>query len=634
MNKTVYLLLSFAVAVALAFGASSQVLASAAFENGIEGQRSALLVSSVYYVSTTGRDTNSGSMTAPFKTFAKAVSVLAPGDTLQVMPGTYYESLRLTASGTASAPINVIGNGAILDMRRSQRTGIGISGRYINLSNFEVTGAIGPGIGTQGKYITIKNNNVHDNVTENGVGTCGSGTSWSSAIKVGVGGENITIENNTVYHNCGEGIAVTRGIHVVIKNNTAYDNFAPNIYVDNSPYTTVQSNLAYCTGAVLRPDGRRPTAIGLGEEYYSGWGAQMHDVLVTGNTIRDCGKGIGAFPSEVNGTLRNVTITRNNIPSGQGRAIYMHTLSNQNVMISYNTIFNAIRMEQPAGITLLGNIIIGSTAPTPTNVSSPTSPPSLPTSTPTSTPPVVVSATPTNTPTALATPSQTFTSTPSPIPSATAAQPGADPIFGNGFESGNFSGWSSSENGGGDLSVSSATGLVGSQGLQAVINDDTTMYVSDDSPNAEPHYRARFYFDPNSIVMNSGDYLYILQGYMTYRSSRILRIEFKNNNGAYQVRARALDNGGTWRNTAQVTISDAPHVLEVDWVAASAAGANDGSLTFWVDGAQQGNLTGIANDTYRMDRVRLGVPYLDISSTAGTLYFDAFESRRQTYIGP
>ena len=156
------------------------------------------------------------------------------------------------------------------------------------------------------------------------------------------------------------------------------------------------------------------------------------------------------------------------------------------------------------------------------------------------------------------------------------------------------------------------------------------MYVNDDSPNAEPHYRARFYFDPNSIEMTSGDYIYILQGYMTSRSASILRIEFKNNNGNYQVRARALDNGGTWRNTAQVTISDAPHILELDWV----AGANNGSLTFWVDGTQQGSLTSLANDSYRMDRVRLGVPYLSIESTTGTLYFDAFESRRQTYIGP
>jgi hypothetical protein len=72
----------------------------------------------------------------------------------------------------------------------------------------------------------------------------------------------------------------------------------------------------------------------------------------------------------------------------------------------------------------------------------------------------------------------------------------------------------------------------------------------------------------------------------------------------------------------------------LDWRASTAAGANNGGLTFWIDGVQQANLTGVDNDTRRIDRVRLGaVSGLD-SGTLGTDYFDVFESRRQTYIGP
>jgi parallel beta-helix repeat protein len=359
MNKTVYRFVSFALAFALAFGASSPALASAAFRPAAQGDRDVLLQANVYYVSTTGRDTNSGSSTAPFKTFAKAVSVLRPGDTLQVMPGTYTESMRLTVSGTANAHITVIGNGAIVNMQGTQTTGIRISGSYVNLSNFEVTGAMDAGIAIPGKYVTVKNNILHNNVTENGVGTCGIAGSYASALKVGVGGEHITIDGNTVYRNCGEGIAITRGVNVLVKNNTVYDNFAPNIYVDNSPYTTVENNLVYCTGAVLRLDGKRPTAIGLGEEFYEGWGAQMHDILVSGNTIRDCGKGIGAFDSEVGGALTNVTITRNYIPSGEGRAISLTNDSSINVVISYNTLFNEPWLDVSAGVTLIGNTING-----------------------------------------------------------------------------------------------------------------------------------------------------------------------------------------------------------------------------------------------------------------------------------
>jgi hypothetical protein len=89
-----------------------------------------------------------------------------------------------------------------------------------------------------------------------------------------------------------------------------------------------------------------------------------------------------------------------------------------------------------------------------------------------------------------------------------------------------------------------------------------------------------------------------------------------------------------WSNSTWLTISDAPHSIELDWRAATAAGANNGGLTLWIEGVQQASLTGIDNDTRRIDRVRLGpVSGLD-SGTRGTYYLDAFESRKQTYIGP
>jgi hypothetical protein len=88
----------------------------------------------------------------------------------------------------------------------------------------------------------------------------------------------------------------------------------------------------------------------------------------------------------------------------------------------------------------------------------------------------------------------------------------------------------------------------------------------------------------------------------------------------YEIRARIL--------------SDASHYLEVEWRAATASGANDGYLTLWIDGTQQANLSTIDNDTWRVDRARLGALSSLDAGTSGTYYFDAFESRRSTYIGP
>src|SRR5690606_26754897 len=63
------------------------------------------------------------------------------------------------------------------------------------------------------------------------------------------------------------------------------------------------------------------------------------------------------------------------------------------------------------------------------------------------------------------------------------------------------------------------------------------------------------------------------------------------------------------------------------------AGANNGGLTLWIDGEQLAVLTGIDNDTRRIEVGVLG-PELGVDSgTGGSYYFGAFESRRQTYIG-
>jgi len=186
----------------------------------------------------------------------------------------------------------------------------------------------------------------------------------------------------------------------------------------------------------------------------------------------------------------------------------------------------------------------------------------------------------------------------------------------------------------GDLSVSAAAALINNQGLQAVIDDTNSIYLSDDSPNAEPRYRARFYFDPNSILMANADAHIIFSG-LKSTSTAVLRMEFSQSSGNYQLRVRVLlDDATTWVNTNWFTISDTPHSIELDWQAATAAGANNGGLTLWIDGMQQAALTGLDNDTWRVDLARLGaVTGVDVG-TSGAYYFDAFESRRQTYIGP
>jgi uncharacterized protein YjiK len=240
--------------------------------------------------------------------------------------------------------------------------------------------------------------------------------------------------------------------------------------------------------------------------------------------------------------------------------------------------------------------------------------------------------TPTSTPTLTLTPTITSTVTPTFTPSVTNT-PSPDPIFADGFESGNLSAWSSATTDGGNLSVSTTAALVGSQGMQALINDNNSIYVTDDQPAAEPRYRARFYFDPNTITMTNGNAHYIFYG-RNAAGTVVVRVEFRRSVSQYQIRASLRNDSTTFTSTAWFTITDAPHPIEFDWQASTAAGANNGGLTLWIDGVQMANVTGIDNDTRRIDNVRLGAVAGIDTGTRGTYYFDAFESRRQTYIGP
>ncbi len=156
--------------------------------------------------------------------------------------------------------------------------------------------------------------------------------------------------------------------------------------------------------------------------------------------------------------------------------------------------------------------------------------------------------------------------------------------------------------------------------------------MRDDTLNAEARYRARFTFDPNSISIGYSGMHDIFVG----RSGTIdvFRVQVTRLYGSYQLRTQARFDSATYTTTAWLPISDAAHLIEIDWQAATSSGANNGSLTLWIDGAPQSPLANLDNDTRRIDEARLGPSNGIDTYTRGTEYFDDFESRRSTYIGP
>jgi YD repeat-containing protein len=120
----------------------------------------------------------------------------------------------------------------------------------------------------------------------------------------------------------------------------------------------------------------------------------------------------------------------------------------------------------------------------------------------------------------------------------------------------------------------------------------------------------------------------VFVGYSGTASTDVFRVELQKVAAGYQLRVQVRDNASTWQSSAWVTISDDKHAVELSWTAGSA-----GKVEWWIDGGAQPATATVNNSTRRIDLVRLGAVAAVDATTTGTLYLDAFESRRTTPIG-
>ncbi|MDY7093561.1 MAG: M12 family metallo-peptidase [Acidobacteriota bacterium] len=212
-----------------------------------------------------------------------------------------------------------------------------------------------------------------------------------------------------------------------------------------------------------------------------------------------------------------------------------------------------------------------------------------------------------------------------------------DLIFEDSFESGT-SNWSENDPGG-NLTTSGAAGIApgsaNGMAVSAASDDQTNAWVVDETPSDEPRYRVRFWYDPNSITMvdNKRHKIGFLFGTDPSQRRLLTFVVRKVPGGEYSILVKAHNDDDSWSKTAWTDLSDAPHMIEVEWRKATATGTNDGTLRFWLDGSLVETVSGIDNDGWLGEFFRLGnVGGLDVG-TDGTQYFDGFVSNRMSYIG-
>jgi hypothetical protein len=211
-----------------------------------------------------------------------------------------------------------------------------------------------------------------------------------------------------------------------------------------------------------------------------------------------------------------------------------------------------------------------------------------------------------------------------------------DLLFRDGFESGDVSRWPAGFTDEGDLAVTAAAALDATAlGLQAFVDDTAALYLEDSSPEREDRYRARFYFDPGDFDPGTAARHFsarIFLGFGADTGRRLFAVVLKWQDGEYSLMPSARFDGRGRFAGGFHPITRGTHVIELDWKRSSTAGS-DGWLLLWIDGVAVEQLTGLDNRDSALGFARLGAMGLK-AGASGTLYFDGFESRRETYIGP
>ncbi|KAA3644794.1 MAG: hypothetical protein DWQ07_15420 [Chloroflexi bacterium] len=212
-----------------------------------------------------------------------------------------------------------------------------------------------------------------------------------------------------------------------------------------------------------------------------------------------------------------------------------------------------------------------------------------------------------------------------------------DIIFKDDFETSLDNDWTEVPTSTTKVTIDSAAangGIVSSDGLKVQTEDTSTeaRYLKDANPNESGRYRARFYLDTNTITIPADTVHTIFKGWDGVTSVLTVELQYTNDgqNDVYQLRAGAWDDTasafsyGQWR-----TIGDTWHGIELDWQSV----ANDGILNFFLDGTVVDIINDLDNGGQTVTDVHLGLVDGVASSSTGSLYFDAFESRQVSHIG-
>ncbi|HOC42010.1 MAG TPA: hypothetical protein PKJ99_03245 [Thermoanaerobaculales bacterium] len=164
-------------------------------------------------------------------------------------------------------------------------------------------------------------------------------------------------------------------------------------------------------------------------------------------------------------------------------------------------------------------------------------------------------------------------------------------------------------------------------------------YVQSDHPQTESHFRVGFWLDATGLSLpvtppvNKKFVFMKLYSDSQTKQHTFVYIMRNNEDTAWRIGLNTKrDNntffwvGGTFLSNSN---SPNPHYIEVEWQQAD-PGMSNGYARLYRDGVLKREVTDLDNDTWNVDRVRVGIPPLPRLGplASGYFYFDEYVSTR------
>ncbi|HEV7669494.1 MAG TPA: hypothetical protein VGS22_13295 [Thermoanaerobaculia bacterium] len=214
------------------------------------------------------------------------------------------------------------------------------------------------------------------------------------------------------------------------------------------------------------------------------------------------------------------------------------------------------------------------------------------------------------------------------------AAPRFDCLALDGFDSGVWdSDWTAIN--GANLSVNSSAALVGKLGLDVQLFDfgaGNGGLLTLQELAGRDRYGLKLRFDPRGVESEVGGTLNLALGLQTLAAPRPFSAVLKRNASGFVVQIQSRDDVGGAKMTP-VAISNAAHVLELDWQRSTTTHVGTGNLRAWLDGVLVAEHLNLDNDSEWIAEIRvggLGTP----GAVKGHLLLDQVEAWAQAFPGP